>query len=136
MPVFEITAPDGKVYEVEGANIEGAKNAFREFLAQNEKADQIVQDFINPVKLNEQGLAEGFFTDPTKQYTDPTTGETVLGVTSRARLKEEIGDQNTLMGNLRSFFTGAGNVASVSGQDELLGKLSGQFGSSGTEAER
>tara|TARA_R100001510_G_scaffold46440_1_gene43387 strand:+ start:367 stop:1983 length:1617 start_codon:yes stop_codon:yes gene_type:complete len=137
MPVFEITAPDGKVYEVEGANIEGAKNAFRQFLAENEKADKITQDFINQdVKLNEQGLAEGFFTDPTKQYTDPTTGETVLGVTSRARLKEEIGDQNTLMGNLRSFFTGAGNMASVSGQDELLGKLSGQFGSSGTEAER
>ena len=40
------------------------------------------------------------------------------------------------MGNLRSFFTGAGNMASGSSQDELLGKLSGQFGSSGTEAER
>ena len=137
MPVFEITAPDGKVYEVEGANIEGAKNAFRQFLAENEKADKITQDFINQdVKLNEQGLAEGFFTDPTKQYTDPTTGETVLGVTSRARLKEEIGDQNTLMGNLRSFFTGAGNMSSGSGQDELLGQLYNQFGSSGTEAEK
>ena len=137
MPIFEITAPDGKVYEVEGKSIEGAKNAFRQMIAQNEKADKITQDFINQdVKLNEQGLAEGFFTDPTKQYTNPTTGETVLGVTSRARLKEEIGDQNTLMGNLRSFFTGAGNMASGSSQDELLGKLSGQFGSSGTEAER
>ena len=53
MPVFEITAPDGKVYEVEGANIEGAKNAFRQMLAQNEKADQIVKDFVNQdVKLN------------------------------------------------------------------------------------
>lgn len=136
MPVFEITAPDGKVYEVEGKSIEGAKNAFRQMMAQNERADQIVQDFVNPVKLNEQGLAEGFFTDPTKQYKDPTTGETVLGVTSRDRLKEEIGDQNNLMGNLRSFFTGAGNMASGSGQDELLGLLSGKFGSSGTEAER
>ena len=134
---FEITAPDGKVYEVEGKSIEGAKNAFRQMMAQNEKADKITQDFINQdVKLNEQGFAEGFFTDPTKQYTDPTTGETVLGVTSRARLKEEIGDQNTLMGNLRSFFTGAGNMASLSGQDELFGQLSGQFGSSGTEAEK
>ena len=125
MPVFEITAPDGQVYEVEGANIEGAKNAFRQMMAQNERADQIVQDFVNPVKLNEQGLAEGFFTDPTKQYKDPTTGETVLGVTSRDRLKEEIGDQNNLMGNLRSFFTGAGNMVSLSGQDELIGLLSG-----------
>ena len=137
MPVFEITAPDGKVYEVEGKSIEGAQSAFRQMMAQNEKADQIVKDFVNQdVKLNEQGLAEGFFTDPTKQYKDPTTGETVLGVTSRDRLKEEIGDQNNLMGNLRSFFTGAGNMASGSGQDELLGLLSGKFGSSGTEAER
>ena len=40
------------------------------------------------------------------------------------------------MGNLRSFFTGAGNMASLSGQDELFGQLSGQFGSSGTEAEK
>tara|TARA_Y100001972_G_scaffold78352_2_gene95225 strand:+ start:537 stop:2153 length:1617 start_codon:yes stop_codon:yes gene_type:complete len=137
MPVFEITAPDGKVYEVEGANIEGAKNAFRQMMAQNERADQIVQNFLNEdVKFNEQGFAEGFFTDPTKQYTDPTTGETVLGVTSRDRLKEEIGNQNNLMGNLRSFFIGAGNMSSGSGQDELLGQLYGQFGSSGTEAEK
>ena len=98
MPIFEITAPDGKVYEVEGASIEGAKNAFRQILAQNEKADKITQDFIDQdVKLNEQGLAEGFFTDPTKQYTDPTTAK-CKGVTSRARLKEEIGDQNFTYG--------------------------------------
>ena len=47
MPIFEITAPDGKVYEVEGKSIEGAKNAFRQMIAQNEKADKITQDFIN-----------------------------------------------------------------------------------------
>ena len=70
MPVFEITAPDGKVYEVEGKSIEGAQNAFRQMMAQNKRADQIVQDFVNQdVKLNEQGLAEGFFTDPTKNFT-------------------------------------------------------------------
>lgn len=128
MPVFEFTASNGKTYEVEGANRQGAIMAFKNHIANTSPAPAPPQaPPLNPAT----NMPDGFFVDPRKTYTDPKTGKQIQGVTSRARLAEEQGGQ----GNLTSGLIGAGQGSSFGFSDEafgglnkLLGPLMGQRG--------
>ena len=121
MPVFEFTAPNGKTYEVEGANRQGAIMAFKNHIANTSPAPAPPQaPPLNPATK----MPDGFFVDPRKTYTDPKTGKQIQGVTSRARLAEEQGGQ----GNLTSGLIGAGQGSSFGFSDEAFGGLNKLLG--------
>ena len=124
MASFEITGPNGQIYDIDAPNEAGAKEAFRQFMAQqDDNVDDIVQDLLDesrgPVLNPETGMPEGYFTDPTQQYTHPQTGETIYGVTTRDALKEQLGNQS----NTTSGIIGSGQGVSLGGIDELAGML-------------
>lgn len=124
MAVFEVTGPDGQVYEIEGENQAGAMAAFQQYMQSNPVLQNPDTTLENAAGLNTPPgqMPKGYFTDPRQSYTNPQTGETVEGVTSRDRLAEKPA------GFLEALGQGFTQGYSLKGGDELMGSVAGAVG--------